>query len=75
MGEPTLVYSPVQVKLTNQHKVLPIGRIKGVKIDMDGVHTKADFKVIEVVDDTTPYPTFLGLDWTFYNHAIINLKT
>jgi hypothetical protein len=41
MGEPTLGYSPVQLKLENQHKVLPIGRMKGVTIDLDGVRTKA----------------------------------
>jgi len=27
------------------------------------------------VDDTTPYPTLLGLDWMFENQIIINLKT
>jgi hypothetical protein len=75
MGEPTLGYSHVQLKLENQHKVLPIGRLKGVTIDLDGVRTKADFEVIEIVDDTTPYPTFLGLDWAFDNQTIINLKT
>jgi hypothetical protein len=42
--------------------VLPIGRIKGVIIDLDGVRTMEDFKVIEIVDGTTPYPTLLGLD-------------
>ena len=26
------------------------------------------------MDGTTPYPTFLGLDWVFDNHAIIKLK-
>jgi hypothetical protein len=62
MGEPTLGYSPVQLKLENQHKVLPIGRLKRVTVDLDGVHTKADFEVIKIVDDTTPYPTLLGLD-------------
>jgi hypothetical protein len=75
MGEPTLGYSPVQLKLENQHRVLPIGRLKGVTVDLDGVHTKVDFEVIEIVDDTTPYPTLLGLDWAFENQAIINLKT
>jgi hypothetical protein len=75
MGEPTLGYSPVQLKITNQHRVLPIGRLKGVTVDLDGVRTKEDFEVIEIVDDMTPYPTLLGLDWEFDNHAIINLKT
>jgi hypothetical protein len=46
-----------------------------VTIDLDGVRTKADFKVIKIVDGTTPYPTLLGLDWAFDNQAIINLKT
>jgi hypothetical protein len=75
MGQSTLVYSPIQRKLANQHRVLPIGRIKGVTIDMDGVSTKYDFEVIKIVDGKTPYPTLLGLDWEFYNRAIINLKT
>ena len=68
-------HSNVQLKLENRHRVLPIGRLKGVTIDLDGVHTKVDFEVIEIVDDTTPYSTLLGLDWGFDNQAIINLKT
>jgi hypothetical protein len=75
MGEPTLGYSHVQLKLENQDRVLPIGRLKGVTIDLDGVRTMADFEVIEIVYGTTLYPTLLGLDWAFDNHAIINLKT
>jgi hypothetical protein len=74
MGDPTLGYSPVQRKLANQHRVLPISRMKGVTMDLDGVHTKEDFEVIEIVDDTTPYPMLLGLDWAFENQDIINLK-
>jgi len=46
-----------------------------VTVNLDGVHTKADFKVIEIKDGTTPYPTFLGLDWAFDNKVIINLNT
>jgi hypothetical protein len=34
-----------------------------------------DFEVIEIVDDTTPYPALLGLDWEFVNQVVINLKT
>jgi hypothetical protein len=33
-----------------------------VTIDLDGVCAKTDFEVIEIVDDTTPYPTFIGMD-------------
>jgi hypothetical protein len=28
MGEPTLGYSTIQLKIVNQHRVLPIGRLK-----------------------------------------------
>jgi hypothetical protein len=44
-------------------------------VDLDGVHTKEDFEVIEIVDGTPPYPLLLGLYWAFNNQAIINLKT
>jgi hypothetical protein len=54
MGEPTLGYSLVQLKLENQHKVLPIGILKGVTIDLDGVRTMEYFEVIEIVDGMTP---------------------
>jgi hypothetical protein len=63
------------LKLANQHKAFSIGIFKGVTIDLDGVHTKADFEVIEIVDGTTPYMELLGLDWEFDNQLIINLKT
>jgi hypothetical protein len=75
MGEPTLGYSPVQLKLANQHRVLPRGRLKGVTIDLDRVCTKEDFKVIKIMDDTTPYLELLGLAWAFENQVIINLNT
>jgi hypothetical protein len=74
MRDPTLGYSPAQLKLANQNMVLPIGRLKGVTVDLDGVRTKADFEVIEIVDGTTPYRTLLSLDWAFENQATINLN-
>jgi hypothetical protein len=46
MREPTLGYSHVQLKLENQHMVLPIGILKGVTVDLDGVSTMEDFEVI-----------------------------
>jgi hypothetical protein len=46
-----------------------------VTIDLDEVRTKTNFEVIEIVDGTTPYPTFLGIYWEFDNQTIINLNT
>jgi hypothetical protein len=62
MGEPTLGYSLVHLKLENQHKVIPIVRLTGVTIYLDGVRTKEYFEVIEIVDGTKPYPTLFELD-------------
>jgi hypothetical protein len=75
MGDITLGYSHVQLKLANQHSVLPIGSLKGVTLDLDGVCTKAEFEVIEIVDGTTSYLALLSLYWEFENQAIINFKT
>jgi hypothetical protein len=74
-GEPTLGYSPIHMKLENQHRMIPIGRLNGIPMDLDGVCTMAYFEVNDIVDNTTPYPTLLGQDWAFDNPTIINLKT
>jgi hypothetical protein len=46
----------------------------GIPVNIDGVRSIADFEVIEIVDDSQPYPTLMGLEWAFDNHEIINLK-
>jgi hypothetical protein len=75
MGEPQLGYSPIQLKLENQPRLVPIRRLKGIPVDLYGVCTMADFEVIDIEDNNSPYPTLLGLEWAFDNQAIINLKT
>jgi hypothetical protein len=74
MGQLKLIWSPIQLRLANQHKIVPVGRLTGVSVNIDGVHSVAYFEVIEIVDDSTPYSTLLGLDWEFDNHTIIDLK-
>ena len=67
MGKPRLDWSPVQLRLANQAKVLPIGRSSQVPVDIEGLRTFADFEVINIVDDTNPYPTLLGIYWAIDN--------
>jgi hypothetical protein len=43
-------------------------------VDIDGVRTFADFEVIEIVDDSCPYPTLLGIDWSFNNSTVVDLN-
>ena len=37
MGKPKLRYSPIQLKLENQQKVNPLGRLSNIPMDIDGV--------------------------------------
>jgi hypothetical protein len=50
------------------------GRLEHVPVDIDGVITFVDFEVIEIVDDSCPYPTLLGIDWAFKNSTVVDLK-
>jgi hypothetical protein len=43
-------------------------------VDIDGVRTFSNFEVIEIVDDSFPYPAILGIDWAFNNSIVVDLK-
>ena len=36
--------------------------------------TLVDFEVIEIIDDSNPYPSLLGIEWAIEISAVINLK-
>ena len=74
MGKPILEWSPIQLRLANQQKIVPLGIFFNIPVDIDGVNTLADFEVIEIIDDRNPYPALLGIEWALDNHAVINLK-
>ena len=62
------------MRLANQADVLPVGQLSQVPVDIEGLHTFADFEVINIVDDTNPYPALLGRYWSIDNQTIINFK-
>jgi hypothetical protein len=74
MGKHKLIYSPIRLKMANQQAVSPFGRQEHVPVDIDGVRTFAYFEVIEIVDDSCPYPALLGIDWAFNNLTVVDLK-
>ena len=74
MGKPRLDWSPIQLHLANQAKVLPIGWLSNVIVDVEGLRAYADFEVINIVDDRHPYLALLGIDWAIDNQTIINFK-
>jgi len=45
-----------------------------VNVNIDGVCNTTYFEVIEIVDGCKHYPSFLGLDWDFYNQTIVDMK-
>ena len=74
MAKPKLTFSPIQLRLANQQRVIHLGCLSSVPVDLNGVCSLASFEVIEIIDDSTLYPLLLGIDWAFDNQAIINLK-
>ena len=74
MGEPKLEWSIIQLRMANQQKIILLGRLSKIMVDIAGVKVWADFEVIQIIEDTNPYPALLGLDWAIDMGGIINLK-
>ena len=74
IGQPTLGWSPVKLRLANQAKVQPIGRVSNPVIDVEGMRTHDDFDVIEVVIGQGLYLILLGVGWANDSMEVINLK-
>ena len=55
-------WSNIQLHMDNQQKIIPLGRLSKIMVDIIGVKVQADFEVIQIVEDADPYPTLLGLD-------------
>jgi hypothetical protein len=73
MGKPKLMYSPIRIRMANQQEISPFGRLDHVPVYIDGVMTLVDLELIEIVDDSCPYPTLLGIDLVFNNSTIVDL--
>ena len=69
-----LDWSIIQLRLANLEKVLPIGRLRQVPVDIEEMRSFADFEVINIVDDTNSYPALLRIVWEIKNQMIINFK-
>ena len=74
MGKLELQWSPIQLRMENQQKIFPMRRLQGLTVDIEGASTHTDFEVIEIVNDSNPYPMLLGIDWATEMNRVINLK-
>ena len=46
MVKPKLTFSPIQLRLANQQRVIPLGCLSSVPMDLGGVRSLVDFEVI-----------------------------
>jgi len=74
MGRPALQWSLIQLRMESQQKIIPMGWLYGVIVDIEGASALADFEVIKIVDDNNPYPALLGIYWSIDMNGVINLK-
>ena len=74
MGRPALQWSPIQLRMAKQQKIIPMGQLQGVTVDTKGASMLDEFEVIEIVDDNNPYPVLLGIDWAIDMNGFINLE-
>ena len=47
MGKPRLEWFPIQLRLANQQKIVPLGKFPSVPVDIDGVSTLAFLKSLK----------------------------
>lgn len=43
MGKPTLQWYPIQLMMVNQQKIIPMGRLQGVAVNIEGASALVDF--------------------------------
>lgn len=74
MGIPTLQWSPIQLRMVNQWKIIPMGWLYGVTVYIRCVNVVANFEVIEIFNDSNPYSTLLGIYLVIDMNGVITLK-
>jgi len=72
MGHLKLVYSLIQLHLANYSRKFLIGGLEHMEVNLDGVKTYVDLKVIYILDEKDLYPVLLGIDWAFQNDAPVS---
>lgn len=60
--------------MANQQKIIPMGRLQGVTVDIEGANVVVNFEVTEILDNINPYPALLGINWATDMNGVINLN-
>ena len=72
MGRTMLQWYPIQLSMVNQQKILCMGKLHGIMVDIEGARMLEDFEVIEMVDENNPYTMLLGIDWAIDMNGVIS---
>ena len=54
MGKCKLELSTIQLRMANQQKIIPLGRLSKIVVDIAGVKVWVDFEVIHILEDADP---------------------
>ena len=57
MWETKLEWSTIQLCMANQQKIISLGRLSQVVVNIEGVKVMVNFWFVQIVDDTNPYPS------------------
>ena len=60
--------------MVKQQKIIPMERLQGITVDIEGASALENFEAVDIVDDRNPYPMILGIDWATDMNGVINLK-
>jgi len=74
MGNPKLIYSPIELRMTKQYFIYPMGRLLNIEVDLVGMKIIVNFKVIVIMGEKDPYLDLLGIYFSYENYAFIDLK-
>ena len=74
MGRPALQWSVIQLQMVNQRKILSMGILQGITVDIKGASALENFDVIEIFYENNSYPVLLGIYWATHMNGVINLK-
>jgi hypothetical protein len=55
-----MIWSLIQLRLANQHKIILVGRLIGFNVNIDGVHSVAYFEANEIVDGSHTISNIVG---------------
>ena len=76
-GKAMLHHIPMDLKKVRDfpkkvEKIIPMGRLHGINVDIDGASVLSNFEVIDIVYNKKMYLEFIMFEWAYGMDSIIN---